>query len=52
LTEEQVIENVANNYHQVYVLSKLLLAENNPTTTTKVRDCKGQSDNGLAKELI
>jgi hypothetical protein len=37
LTEEQVIENVANNYYQVYVLSKLL-AENNLTTTTKVRD--------------
>jgi outer membrane protein TolC len=53
LTEEQVIENVANNYYQVYVLrQKLLLAENNLTTTTKVRDIvKGQFDNGLAKRI-
>ncbi|MFT5253851.1 MAG: outer membrane protein [Flavobacteriales bacterium] len=53
LTEEQVIENVANNYYQVYVLrQKLVLAENNLTTTTKVRDIvKGQFDNGLAKRI-
>lgn len=53
LTEEQVIENVANNYYQVYVLrQKLVLAENNLTTTTKVRDIvKGQFDNGFAKRI-
>lgn len=53
LTEEQVIENVSNNYYQVYVLrQKLSLAESNLKTTTKVRDIvKGQFDNGLAKEL-
>jgi outer membrane protein TolC len=53
LTEEQVIENVANNYYQVYVLrQKLVLAESNLVTTTKVRDIvKGQFDNGLAKRI-
>jgi outer membrane protein TolC len=53
LTEEQVIENVANNYYQVYVLrQKLILAESNLGTTTKVRDIvKGQFDNGLAKRI-
>lgn len=53
LTEEQVIENVANNYYQVYVLrQRLALAESNLKTTTKVRDIvKGQFDNGLAKKI-
>jgi outer membrane protein TolC len=53
LTEEQVIENVANNYFQVYVLrQKLILAESNLTNTNKVRDIvKGQFDNGLAKRI-
>ena len=53
LTEEQVIENVASNYYQVYVLrQKLILAESNLATTTKVRDIvKGQFDNGLAKRI-
>ncbi len=53
LTEEQVIENVANNYYQVYVLrQKLALVETNLKTTTKVRDIvKGQFDNGLAKKI-
>lgn len=53
LTEEQVIENVANNYFQVYVLrQKLALVETNIKTTTKVRDIvKGQYDNGLAKKI-
>ncbi|MEO8253901.1 MAG: TolC family protein [Flavobacterium sp.] len=53
LTEEQVIENVANNYYQVYVLrQKLALVESNLKTTTKVRDIvKGQFDNGLAKRI-
>ena len=53
LTVEQVIENVANNYFQVYVLrQKLALAESNLKNTTKVRDIvKGQFDNGLAKKI-
>ena len=53
LTEEQVIERVANNYYQVFVLrQKLALAESNLKTTTKVRDIvKGQFDNGLAKRI-
>ncbi|MBA0883013.1 TolC family protein [Flavobacterium undicola] len=53
LTEEQVIERVANNYYQVYVLrQKLALVESNLKTTTKVRDIvKGQFDNGLAKKI-
>lgn len=53
LTEEEVIERVANNYYQVYVLrEKLALVETNLKTTTKVRDIvKGQYDNGLAKKI-
>ncbi|MFC5682364.1 TolC family protein [Flavobacterium sp. MAHUQ-51] len=53
LTEEEVIERVANNYYQVYVLrQKLALAETNLKTTSKVRDIvKGQFDNGLAKKI-
>ncbi|WP_140486237.1 TolC family protein [Flavobacterium sp. GSA192] len=53
LTEEEVIERVANNYYQVYVLrQKLALVETNLKTTTKVRDIvKGQFDNGLAKKI-
>ncbi|GGA65980.1 transporter [Flavobacterium palustre] len=53
LTEEEVIERVANNYYQVYVLrQKLALVETNLKTTTKVRDIvKGQYDNGLAKKI-
>lgn len=53
LTEEQVIERVANNYYQIYVLrQKLALVESNLKTTTKVRDIvKGQFDNGLAKKI-
>lgn len=53
LTEEQVIERVANNYYQVYVLrQKLALAESNLKTTAKVRDIvQGQFDNGLAKRI-
>lgn len=53
LTEEQVIERVANNYYQVYVLrQKLALLESTLTTTTKVRDIvKGQFDNGLATRI-
>ncbi|RVT79697.1 TolC family protein [Flavobacterium sufflavum] len=53
LTEEQVIERVANNYYQVYVLrQKLALVDSNLKTTAKVRDIvKGQFDNGLAKKI-
>lgn len=53
LTEEQVIERVANNYYQVYVQrQKLILLDSNYVNTTKVRDIiKGQFDNGLAKKI-
>jgi outer membrane protein TolC len=53
LTEEQIIERVANNYYQVYVQrQKLILLDSNYVNTTKVRDIiKGQFDNGLAKKI-
>jgi len=53
LTEEQVIERVANNYYSVYVLrERLTLLDSNYVNTTKVRDIvKGQFDNGLAKKI-
>lgn len=53
LTDEQVIENVANNYYQVYVLrQKLTVLDSNYVNTSKVRDViKGQFDNGLAKKI-
>ena len=53
LTEEQVIERVANNYYQVYVQrEKLAVLDSNYTNTIKVRDIiKGQFDNGLAKKI-
>lgn len=53
LTEEQVIERVANAYYQVYVQrERLLVLENNLANTTKVKDIiKGQFDNGLAKKI-
>jgi outer membrane protein len=53
LTEEQVIERVANNYYQVYVQrQKLILLDSTFVNTTKVRDIvKGQFDNGLAKKI-
>lgn len=53
LTEEQVIEGVANNYYQIYVLrEKLTLLENTFKITEKVRDIvKGQFENGLAKKI-
>ena len=53
LTKEQVVERVANNYYQVYVLrQRLILVENNLKITTKVRDIvKGQFENGLAKKI-
>jgi outer membrane protein TolC len=53
LTEEQVIERVANNYYQVYVQrQKLVVIDSNYVNTTKIRDIiKGQYDNGLAKKI-
>ncbi|MCD0464168.1 TolC family protein [Flavobacterium sp. ENC] len=53
LTEEQVIERVANNYYAVFVQKeRLVLLDSNYVNTTKVRDIvKGQFDNGLAKKI-
>lgn len=53
LTEEQVIERVANKYYSVYVQKeRLILLDSNYVNTTKVRDIvKGQFDNGLAKKI-
>ncbi|MES2577973.1 MAG: TolC family protein [Bacteroidota bacterium] len=53
LTEEQVIERVANNYYQVYVQrQKLTVIDSMYKNTTKVKNIiKGQYDNGLAKKI-
>ncbi|MNK10899.1 Outer membrane protein OprM precursor [compost metagenome] len=53
LTEEQVIERVANNYYQVFVeRQKLTVIDSNYVKTSKIRDIiKGQYDNGLAKKI-
>ena len=53
LTEEQVIERVANNYYQVYVQrQKLTVIDSTYKNTNKVRNIiKGQFDNGLAKKI-
>lgn len=53
LTEQQVIERVANNYYQVYVQRQnLTVIDSTYKNTTKVRDIiKGQYDNGLAKKI-
>lgn len=53
LTEEQVIERVANNYYQVYVQrQKLTVIDSTYKNTTKVRNIiKGQYENGLAKKI-
>lgn len=53
LTEEQVIERVANNYYQVFVQrEKLAVVDSNYVNTSKVRDIiKGQFENGLAKKI-
>ena len=53
LTEEQVIERVANNYYQVYVQrQKLTLIDSTYKNTEKVRNIiKGQFDNGLARKI-
>jgi outer membrane protein len=54
LTEEQVIEKVANAYYQVYVTRQnLTVLDNNLKNTTKVKDIiKGQYDNVWLKKLI
>jgi outer membrane protein TolC len=53
LTEEQVIERVANNYYSVYVQrERLKLLDSTYVNTSKVHDIvKGQFDNGLAKKI-
>ncbi|MBO9583204.1 MAG: TolC family protein [Flavobacterium sp.] len=53
LTEEQVIERVANNYYSVYVQKeRLVLLDSNYVNTEKVREIvQGQFDNGLAKKI-
>ena len=53
LTEEQVIERVANNYYQVYVKRQNLnVLDSNYVNTEKVRNIiRGQFDNGLAKKI-
>jgi outer membrane protein TolC len=53
LTEEMVIEKVANNYYGIYVQrQKLILLDSNYVNTSKVRDViKGQYENGLAKKI-
>ncbi len=53
LTEEQVIERVANNYYQVYVQrQKLNVIDSTFKNTSEVRDIiKGQFDNGLARKI-
>ena len=53
LTEEQVIERVANNYYQVYVQrQKLTVLDSTYVNTNKVKNIiKGQFDNGLAKKI-
>jgi outer membrane protein len=53
LTEEQVIERVANNYYNVYVQrQKLSVIDSTYKNTEKVRNIiKGQFDNGLARKI-
>lgn len=53
LTDEQVIERVANNYYNVYVQrQKLSVIDSTYKNTEKVRNViKGQFDNGLARKI-
>lgn len=53
LTEEEVIERVANNYYQVFVYQQqLAVIDSNYVNTSKIRDIiKGQFDNGLARKI-
>lgn len=53
LTEEQVIERVANAYYEVFVQKeKLTVIDSNYVNTTKAKGIiQGQFDNGLAKKI-
>jgi outer membrane protein len=53
LTEEQVIERVANNYYQVYVRRQNLnVLDSTYINTNKVKNIiKGRYDNGLSKKI-
>ncbi len=53
LTEEQVIERVANAYYQVLVAQeRLAVSDSLYASTSKMRDVlKGQFDNGLARKI-
>lgn len=53
LTDQEVIERVANAYYQVYVdRAQLKVLDDNYTNNVKVRDIiKGQYDNGLARKI-
>ncbi|MDG1870938.1 MAG: TolC family protein, partial [Flavobacterium sp.] len=53
LTEEQVIERVANNYYSVYVKRQnLTVLDSTYNNTVKVKNIiQGQYDNGLAKKI-
>ena len=53
LTEEQVIERVANAYYQVYVQrQKLIVIDTTFKNTSKIKEIiKAQYDNGLAKKI-
>jgi outer membrane protein len=53
LTEEQVIERVANNYYQVYVRRQNLnVLDSTYINTSKVKNIiKGRYDNGLSKKI-
>ena len=53
LTDQEVIERVANNYYQVYVLrEQLVVLDDNYNNNVKVRDIiKGQYENGLARKI-
>ena len=53
LTEEQVIERVANAYYQVYVQrQQLVVLDSTYNNTRRIRDViKGQFDNGLARKI-
>jgi outer membrane protein len=53
LTDEQTIEQVANNYYQVLVQrQKLVVIDSNIATTSRVKEViEGQYKNGLAKKI-
>ncbi len=53
LTEEQVIERVANSYYEVYIQrEQLAVMDSTYANTSRVLDViRGQYENGLAKEI-